>query len=275
MSKSQNNFYLSKWYLDCVDEGGNSAIGYAASLRWRRLEVPYTGLLLYEEGKGASERSRLQELNLPSQMGDQIIWEDGSFGISGWWEADAPPLTARLYHSDKGYVDWQCFQPRSHALFDIADGPVIKGLGYAERLVLTVEPWKIPMEQLRWGRYLSEVDYLVWVELHGAPARQWVWYNGVPVEGAVIGEDAVQLPQLGLHLQFSQSATLEAGKKIFNVVRSLVSYLPGFNRVVPRFFLYANEQKWRCRGKLFERDEEKSEGWAIHELVDFTRAEQA
>ena len=69
MSKSHNNFYLTKWYLDCIDEQGNAAIGYAASMRWRSLEVPYTSLLLFEEGKGASERSRFQELNWPSQMG--------------------------------------------------------------------------------------------------------------------------------------------------------------------------------------------------------------
>ncbi|MCB0550207.1 MAG: hypothetical protein KDD19_21745 [Phaeodactylibacter sp.] len=274
MGKSRNNFYLSKWYLDCMDEQGNAAIGYAATMRWRGLELPYTSLLLYEDGKGASERSRFQQLNWPSQMGDQIIWEDGSFGISGWWEADAPPLTARLYRSEKGSVDWQCFQPRSHALFDIADGPVIKGLGYAERLVLTVEPWKIPMEQLHWGRYLSDQDYLVWIEFRGSPSRQWVWHNGIPVEGAVIDEEGLQLPQQGIHLQLDRSGTLEAEKKIFNVVRSMVSYLPGFNRIVPRFFLNANEHKWRSRGKLLERGEVKGEGWAIHELVDFTRAEE-
>ena len=273
MSKSHNNFYLTKWYLDCIDEQGNAAIGYAASMRWRSLEVPYTSLLLFEEGKGASERSRFQELNWPSQMGDQIIWEDSSFGISGWWESDAPPLTARLYHSDNGFLDWQCFQPRSNALFDIADGPAIKGLGYAERLVLAVEPWKIPMEQLRWGRYLSEKDYLIWIELRGGPTRQWVLYNGVPVEGAAIEDDALHLPQLGLHLQLDQSGSLEAEKKIFNVVRSLVSFLPGFNRIVPRFFLYANEHKWRSWGRLLKQGEPQSEGWAVHELADFTRAE--
>ena len=240
-------------------------------MRWHKVEVPYTSLLLLEESKVASERSRFQELNWPSQMGDQIIWEDSSFGLSGWWEADAPPLTARLYHSEKGSVDWQCFQPRSHALFDIADGPVLKGIGYAERLVLSIEPWKIPMEQLRWGRFLSETDYVIWIELLGPASRQWVWCNGVPVEGAIIDDETLQLPQLGLQLQLGQSVILEAEKKIFNIVHSLVDYLPGFNRAVPRFFLYADEHKWRSRAKLMERDGVKSEGWAIHQLVDFRR----
>lgn len=274
MGRSHNRFYLTNWFLDCVDEQGNAAIGCAASMRWHEKEIPYTGLLLYQEGKGVSGRSRFQDLNWPSQMGDQIIWEDSSFGISGWWEADAPPLTARLYHSDKGFIEWQCFHPRSRALFDIADGPAVKGLGYAERLVLTVEPWKAPVEQLRWGRYLSEKGYLVWIELRGTPSRQWVWYNGAPVEGAIIGDDALHLPQLGVQLQLGESVVLEAEKKIFNIVRSLVDYLPGFNRAVPRFFLYSNEQKWRSRGRLLEQGRPLSEGWAIHELADFTRAEE-
>lgn len=273
MSKSRNNFYLAKWYLDCTDDQGNTAIGQAANMRWHNIEVPYTGLLMYEEGKGAAERSRFEDLNWPNQMGDQIIWEDNSFGISGWWEADSPPLTARLYHSEKGYVDWQCFQPRSRASFDIADGPIIQGLGLAERLVFTIEPWKIPLEQARWGRYLSEKDYLIWIELRGAPPRQWVWYNGVAVEGAAIEDEAVHLPQLGLHLELGSSSTLEEEKKILHIVQSLVEYVPGFNRTVPRFFLHAGEHKWRSRGKLMERGLVKNEGWAIHQLVDFTRAE--
>ncbi|MCB0559300.1 MAG: hypothetical protein H6573_33010 [Lewinellaceae bacterium] len=41
------------------------------------------------------------------------------------------------------------------------------------------------------GRYLSERDYLIWIELRGGPTRQWVWYNGVSVEAATIEDDAL------------------------------------------------------------------------------------
>ncbi|MFC2124608.1 hypothetical protein ACFLU5_07330 [Bacteroidota bacterium] len=269
-AKRQKGFYLNKWFLDCVSDEGEAMIFYAAILKWRGWEVPYTSMLYYDQATGVTHRSRFHKIHLPEKNDRSLYWNDLRFGIAGKWEALASPIQARIFESDEGYVDWNCFQPASNVHLKIKDR-VINGKGYAEQLVLTVEPWKLPMKELRWGRYGSQEDRMVWIELKDEGKQQWLWYNGEKIENANIGEDQITISAKGISLELDRSVVLESERKIQQVVKNLIRYLPGFNSSMPLRFLMADEFKWFDHGIMRKEGEVVGKGWAIHEFVDFNR----
>jgi hypothetical protein len=268
MATKKEHFHLDKWFLDFVSDAGEAMIFYAAKLNWRGLEVGYTSWLHQSEALGVKHRSRMQKIHMPEQTDRQITWEDDRFGVKGTWDPLASPLQARLFDSEKGYLDWNCFQPASRVKLNI-DGKILEGRGYAEQLILTAAPWHIPMQELRWGRFGSDSDQMVWIELRDEEKKQWLWHNEERIEGVIIEDDHLLLPEKNIKLTLDRSVVLESEKKILHVVRNLVRYLPGFNKSMPLLFLMADEYKWLSKGKLFQQDMPQSEGWAIHEFVNF------
>jgi hypothetical protein len=269
-AKGQQGFYLNKWFLDCVSDEGEVMIFYAAILKWRGWEVPYTSMLYYDQETGLTHRSRFHKIHLPEKNDRLLYWNDLRFGVAGKWEALVSPLYTRIFESEEGYVDWNCFQPASNVHLKIKDRET-NGKGYAEQLVLTVEPWKLPMKELRWGRYGSLEDHMVWIELKDERVQQWVWYNGEKIDNANIGDDQITIPVKGISLVLDKIVVLESEKKIQQVVRNLLRYLPGFNSSMPLQFLMADEVKWFDRGILQKEGKTDSKGWAIHEFVNFNR----
>jgi hypothetical protein len=56
----------------------------------------------------------------------------------------------------------------------------VRGIGYVESLLLTIPPWKLPFNELKWGRHASDRHAAVWIEWTGAHAARYVWFDGVP-----------------------------------------------------------------------------------------------
>ena len=268
IAEKRTGFHLEKWFLDCVSEEGEVMIFYAANLRWHKWKVPYTSWLHYAGSSDAVVNSRFTKINIPEREGESIQWQDDRFGVSGSWEAIAPPLNARLFDSEDGYLDWHCYQPLSRVRLNLKDR-IVEGLGYAEKLILSVEPWKIPMDELRWGRYCSEEDNIVWIELRGEGEKQWLWHNGERLNTVKIEDGKLMMPDKGLALELDKRIVLESEKKIFNVVKSLLSFIPGFSRSMSSRFLMSDESKWCSHGVLRKNNNVVSQGWAIHECINF------
>ncbi len=268
IARKRGGFHLEKWFLDCVTEEGEVMIFYAAKLKWHRWEVPYTSWLDYSSSSDTLFKSRLRRITIPQRAGELIQWQDDRFGVSGTWDAMTPPLNARLFDSKDGCLDWYCYQPMSRVRLILKDRTV-EGKGYAEKLILSVEPWKIPMEELRWGRYCSEQDNIVWIELRGEQQQQWLWYNGEKLRAANIEDGKLMMSDKGLVLELDRGIVLESEKKIFNVVKGLLRFIPGFNRSMPSRFLMSDASKWCSRGVLRKNNNVVSQGWAIHECVNF------
>lgn len=260
--------HLNKWFLDFVNEDGKLMIFYAAFLQWKGLKVPYSSWLLYCPENGKSQKSRFRKIHLPQQKDNVITWSDPKFGVEGTWESKAAPLESRIFDSDDGYLDWKCFQPASKVQLNI-NGNTLKGCGYAEQLTLTAFPWKIPMEELRWGRFISPEHNIVWIELRKETRQQWLWLNGKKIVHCIIEDDYISIPDEGLILKLGKNVTLESEKKIFNVVEKLIRHLPGFNKIIPIQFLMADEKKWFSTGVLEQKGKKPVSGHAIHELVNF------
>jgi len=273
LNRVSPGFHLTKWFLDGVNEAGWCMIGYAAKMCWNGITVPYNSLLISQPGKDVVYKSRFRQLSWPVCNGEMIRWDDKGFGISGQWNQTGSELRIRLFESEDGYLDWCCFQTRSNATIKINDEHKIVGNGYAEQLILTIEPWRIRMDQLRWGRFHSDADNLVWIDFQGKVSNRWVWYNGKLITVSHLNDKNLVIPELEIKLSLEDSRLLEKGRKINSVVKSLLSLLPGFNKTIPGFFLKARETKWICRGTLVQSGVVKSEGWAIRELVDFKKGQ--
>lgn len=264
----RSSFYLDKWFLDFVSPQGEAMIFYAAKLKWRSLTVPYTSWLHYHPENGVTERSRFRRVCMPEKHEKWINWEDPGFDVAGSWEALGEPLESRIFQSEEGHLDWKCFQPASKVKLKI-NGKILIGSGYAEQLIMTIPPWRLPMQELRWGRFVSETDHLVWIEILDDDKKQWIWWNGQRMGNGLIDDDRILIPEIKAELQLKREVTLNSDKNIFSVVRQLHSYLPGFNKIIPTSFLMADNYKWLSRGQWLRPGRAGISGTAIHEWVNF------
>jgi hypothetical protein len=116
-----------------------------------------------------------------------------------------------VFDSPEGAVDWECLVPSGAATV----GP-LGGLGYVERLRLTVAPWRLPIRTLRWGRCLTPRHSLIWIDWLGGSDRHFVFLDGVPVP---------DLPAVA----FSDTLTIRDAP----LGSSVLGAIPGLGRVAP------------------------------------------
>ncbi len=230
-------FHLSKWYLDCVTEDGRVFVAYSARLRWHALRLHYTTVL------GGS--SSLKPCPAPECSGDRIEWRAPEIDVEGTWLALEAPVSETLYDAD-GRVEWNCLQPRGSTQVHFA-GERLCGLGYVERLTMTVPPWRLPIEELHWGRLLTAAGSVVWIDWRGSHSKQLVLRNGVAAE-----------PELLTRLELDRGLVLRDGA----LGKTALSIIPQVERLFPWRILRVQETKWRSRGVL-----DGVSGWAIHEVV--------
>jgi len=135
----------------------------------------------------------------------------------------------------------------------------VRGLGYAEHLELSVEPWHMPIDSLRWGRFVGERSSLVWIDWRGAHDKKLVLFDGKPLASPEIDERAVGGE--GVHLDIGEGTTLRSGK----LGKTALELVPGLERF-PMRILAVDEHKWTARGTL-EDATGRDEGFVIHEIV--------
>jgi len=267
-ASTAGNFHLSKWFLDFTGEDGEAMIFYAAKLKWHGWSATYTSWLNYNSSSVVHLKSRFRNVQFPHLNDNLITWEDSNFGVSGTWESLSDPIQSKIFDSEDGYLDWKCYQPASKVRLKIKDREV-EGRGYVEQLILTVSPWKIPMDELRWGRFVSDENNLVWIELREKNKQQWLWLNGEKTDSCIIEDYFISIPERNLILKLDRRVLLESEKKILSVVEKLIRYIPGFNKVMPLNFIMADEYKWLSKGELQLNNKTISTGMSIHELVNF------
>lgn len=257
----QPSFLLTKWYLDCVADNGDAAIVYVADLRWDRLSVHYASLLTALEGRIRSASS-LRKCLLPQPEADTARLSLPQLGIEGTWRALSAPLARTVFDSPDGSVDWRCHQPRSQVDLLLHGKARLTGLGYAECLTLTVLPWKLPLEELLWGRFLSPQHALVWIDWRGPYQWRTVFHNGKEQQVQSLTESGIIFAGPATRLDLDRDMALrtgQLGETVFAGISSLA-------RLLPRSLMSVEECKWRSRGELRTASGAAS-GWAIHEVV--------
>ena len=262
-------FRLTKWYLDLVTDDGAAFIGYALRLRWNRLAVSYASTLLSLPDAPTRERFTLRRTPRPVLGEDgSVAWTCGPLGVDGRWAPRLPPVRRRLYSGPgsgegSGTLDWECVAPAADARLRL--GPrELAGTGYAERLRLTLPPWRLPLDELLWGRFLGARSSVVWIEWRGEAPRRVVLVDGRDAsDGAVIDPAGVALPGTRLDLQRDGSRSLRDGP-----LADVFAAVPALARLVPGRLGRARESKWLSRARLSRSDTTPADtGWAIHEVV--------
>lgn len=260
-------FSLDKWYLDAVGESGEVFIGYSATLGWRGLHVSYASTLTGGAGEPRT-RSTVRSEEEPILRNGSLAWTSSALGVKGSWrDGAAPGISRTLYESPEGAVVWNCVLPAARC--ELAhEGRSLRGPGYAERLSLTLPPWTLPIDTLRWGRFLTEAHSVVWIDWRtkDGPPRTWIFVDGAEVRGET-SEETVSFEGGRLRLPLESRLLLRAGRLSY-----LLRNLP-FSRSLRtsplRRALAMHETKWRTRGCLELDGEAPSPGWAIHEIVRF------
>lgn len=263
------SFSLKKWYLDGVSEDGRTVICYSARMSWHGMAAQYAGYLYLRAPGDRRSESRFRNAYEPVAEGANIRWQDSGFNIRGEWESAAPPVRAMLHDSDEGSLNWHCHQPVAKCRIELGNEPPIAGWGYVECLEMTIPPWKMGFNELRWGRFAHPNAPIVWIDLRGNPNRSWVFDGQNSVSSSMVSDEKISISDSRKTLIMSNPTAIEDTTKIMEVVRSLVAWLPGFDRFTPLHFLQARETKWRSLGTLEAQGQAVRTGWVIHELVKF------
>jgi hypothetical protein len=253
-------FRLDKWYFDCVSADRTVLIGYAARLKWGIFGLSYGATIMRTEGRRFSQRQSLSFGQVHEER-DSVSWSNDALGVAGDWIGGRRFDSTVVLDCPDGSIEWQCLGADGDVHL-LVDGGPMEGRGYAERLSMTIPPWRRPFRELRWGRYIGEEgrDYAVWIDLRGGLQRNWIWMNSsTPIEG-IVDDTGVRTHRGELLFTESQPIRHE------NVARSLLGRFQFLSRLFPRDIRIIQEDKQLSSCVLTSGDSE-SKGFSVNEVV--------
>ncbi len=259
----QSPLTLTKWYFDCVAENGRVAIGDWASLAWRGLEVTWQSLALHSLDQPPANRSSLVPAPPPQVAAGEIRWGAPALGSAIEVEPRQAPIESRLIDDGTGVVEWRSEAPAARVSVEIDGAQRLEGAGCAERIRITVPPWRLPIRELRWGRWLDPAASrsVVWIDWRGGAMRTWAFVDGTRVP-AVVSDRSVCSP--GMSLMLGERRTLQS-----QALSEVVATIPPLQAAMPKSLLALRQTRWLTQGTLRVGNEAALAGSAIHEVVVF------
>ena len=253
-------FRLEKWYLDVADDNGSAFIGYAAKLKWKLINLSYSGFTFLNTKGKVQQRNSFSQSDFPVSLNDQITWNKKL--CSGSWTKLSDSILETLLSTPDGDIIWHCYFPKAQATVNIGEAKV-RGLGYAEFIELTILPWKLPIHQLHWGRFLSNDHVVVWIRWIGPVPKTIVFHNGVRKTDVEISQQ--QLLFHGFILKLREPIAMRRG----TLMNTVFSRFPTLAKLFPKAVLQLRENKWCSTGELYHDDKKIASGKAIHEVVEW------
>ena len=253
--------------MDCVSDAGDVFIGYVATVRWKAFSLNYSSILLQTRGEISTTHTSLRAVKVPEFSLPTIEWSSEPLRTNASWTADCMPIERTIFDSDAGDVKWLCIAPIAEAEVNVAGKPFCTGLGYVEHLSMSIAPWQLPIDELRWGRYLSKHEHLTWIEWRGPNPLTFVFHNGKAVVGAEVCDDAIMFGDRRLTIVETDRRVLREGQ----LSRTTLAMIPGVRKLIPHRILDAHEIKWCSKGTMNHAGVMESKGWAIHEVVTWAR----
>jgi hypothetical protein len=253
-------FTLVKWYMDCVTDAGDAAIVYCADLRWRGLHASMGSVLESRAGRESKTRTSLGRFRIRATA-DEIVLEHPRLEVAGSWQSACPPVERTVYEEAEGSIVWNCLQPGSRVTMRVGDINFI-GMGYAERLTLTLPSWRLPIRHLRWGRFVSVDHSLTWVDWQGPHSTRFAVCDGR--EQGLVSATESEVVIDNASLEIAPGDALRSGQ----LSSTILAGAPALMNLFPASLFNIREQKWKSRGTLVDRGG-TSHGWVIHEVVDW------
>jgi hypothetical protein len=253
---------LTKWYVDCVTTDNRVAIAYWVSVQWRSIALRWASVSVHEPGCEPRHRTTLRPGPAP-EMRDGVLALRTPVCRAGL-TATQPEIDTPLYDSACGCVAWRCAAPAAVVSMRPTGATPLHGVGYAERLTLTIPPWQLPISELRWGRWsdLGARHSVIWIDWRGAAPRTWVFVNGEQARTATVTDSGVCADGLSLALS---SPRVLLDRDLGEVLRAI----PPLRGVRPASLHGYHESKWTSAGVLTTPTAPPLSGESIHEIVRF------
>ncbi|CAF1577471.1 unnamed protein product, partial [Adineta steineri] len=241
------DFYLCKWYADIIDEETDDVtIIYLGELEWKFLKVNFTNILQFIQKQTLI--SRLTLLNYKSPIFDDDCFQINSNGISGEWKRKSECIFCeKLFDNDDGYILWECFIPNGLAQIKV-NNKINKGLGYVEKLTMTLKPWQVPIDILRWGRFLYENQYIIWIRWIGKEEKFLIFHNGIKYSDGIINDEMIEFGNYRLILL--EKYILRNGL----LSETIFDRFVWIKKFFPLEFLDINECKWETWSEFYEKN---------------------
>lgn len=268
---------VTKWYMDLVGDNGDAFIGYHAEVRWLGLSLAYAGVLVGLAGEGRDRHRvtlRASTAPAPTIRGGAIEWSEPRLGVTGVWRSSDHADDRVLLDDPDLTVGWHCRAPAAEASVCLPGGR-LEGRGYVETLRLRGDVRRLPVNVLRWGRWVADAGVpgvetagdaarsLVWIGWEGPREMTLVLVDGRPVTDAKIGEASVAVE--GRELVIDRERTLRDGA----LGETVGHRLPGVCRPLLGGIAAWRETKWLARGELRGAAGGRGpRGWVIHERVN-------
>lgn len=252
---------LEKWYADVITDDGCVLIVYHAALALPPLPALHLAEVLGTTRDGAPfDQVTHAPAPAPRWDGTRMHLHEPRLRLTGTWSALAPPITQRLLETADGCIDWACLLPAAR-VDATAGGRRFTGIGYAERLTMTMAPWTIPIDVLRWGRCHLGSETLVWIDWQGPVPARWCFRDGHPVEAPEIADDRILL-EGARPLELDRRTTVRDA----TLGPMLPGRIPGLRALPLSRMLAGHETRWVSRATMGEVS-----GWALHERVEWPR----
>ena len=259
---SRPPFALTKWYFDCVAADGRAVIGYWASLAWRGAALTWQNVSVYEPGSPPVVRSSLTSTPPPRVEGGRITWHSPPLGCTARIESRQAPIEQRLLDGDAGIVEWRAEAPAAAVSFQMGGIAPVQGTGYAERIFIGMPVWRLPIRELRWGRWLdaAATRSVVWIDWRGSSPRTWVFADGIEVPAALVTDEGIRAR--GMTIALGERRTLHARS-----FAETAATIPPLRALLPKSMLALRETKWISAATLQDGNVAAQAGSAIHELA--------
>ena len=255
-------FHVDKWYFDAIDDRGAVIIVYSARLEWGRLHVDYASVLRVSEGGDRREASTMRLVDRPRLRGDVLTWCSEPLAVDGEWHRLADPIRRTLASGPEGAIKWTCHMPRARATIHVGEDEV-EGLGYVERLHLTLPLSKLPFRTLRWGRHVSTRHSLIWIDWAGDSDRRWIWLDGEEQRATALSGDAPSELPNGAALWLRDRRDVQNRP----VLAALGLLPPALTRRVAGGIGGMHEHKMVSRSSIVVNGGAVDDGWSLYEVV--------
>ena len=238
-------------------------IGYAARIGIGPLVVPVAETLEWRPSESGTKNRTVWGGALPVGSAAGVDWRSPALEAKGRWEPFvAGRTTEMLYQDPAGQIEWTCCCPAARTRVCVGNNHY-EGLGYAERLVLTLPPAKLPLRELHWGRFISETQSCVWIRWRGSVKRSWCFHNGQAVVATPSAGPGLHWP--GHQLELDRGQVLRSGR----ITDTACGEARWLRSLLPAVIRNLDETKWCSAGLLTDSLGQKHSGWAIHEVATF------
>lgn len=260
---SESPFFLSKWYADLADAFGNLFIIYIGRIKYGRLNIYYSSFLRHNPGCISCESYSIKKYEQPVITESSFAWKSDELGLEINYRQKGNSVKKDIYTSPEGYIKWHCLQTASDCEIISGQEETYKGTGYVERLDMTLKPWKLPFNELRWGRFISESDSVIWIDYKGHNRLSLLLNGENEYSDAVFSEEKVSFNGGNNIILFRSPSDIKNGE----IISSTFSKIPLINKIIPSGLLKIHEHKMTAEGELFCGQNKTGSGRAIYEVV--------